>query len=242
MRKFHQVLLLILLFLSGFAGAGDIRVAVGLALPPYVLTDSNSGMELDVVREALKLKGHSLTPVYLPFIRFGQHLAEGKVDAAMTINEGSQIPDIVYSDTHITYQNVAVALESSGLQIKSVQDLAKFRVIAFQNATKYLGAEFAAMAEANSKYSEKAQQEQQITLLYSGRTDVVVMDINIFKYFKKLEKKVSTDAPVTIFEIFQPTAYKVGFRNREYRDDFNAGLKTIKDSGRYQEILNSYLK
>ncbi|WP_199244036.1 hypothetical protein [Bacterioplanes sanyensis] len=47
---------------------------------------------------------------------------------------------------------------------------------------------------------------------------------------------------MTLFEVFPPTDYKVAFRNVGHRDDFNAGLAAIKSSGRYQEIMDSYLK
>lgn len=230
------------LFLCHHLQAGEVKVAVGLALPPYVLSDSNTGMELDIVREALGHKGHTVTPVYLPFLRVAPAVDNGDAEAAMTVNESSGIKSAVYSDTHITYQNVAIGLASKNLSVGSIPDMGNRSIVAFQSATKYLGPAFAEMAKANSRYSEKAKQSIQISLLYSGRTDLVVMDINIYKYYKKLEKRVNTDAKVDIFEVFTPTSYKVAFRSEQLRDDFNAGLKALKASGRYDEIINSYIK
>jgi polar amino acid transport system substrate-binding protein len=49
------------------ARAGELKVAIGLSLPPYVISESNSGFELDLVREALAKAGYAIKPVYMDF-------------------------------------------------------------------------------------------------------------------------------------------------------------------------------
>ena len=234
-------LLLVLLGMSLGAAADNLKVAVGLALPPYVIQEDNSGMELDIVREALKLSGHTVEPVYLPFARVSKSLEDKKVDAALTVTEASGIANVHYSEPHITYQNVAVSLAKNSFAIQSVDDLGSHSVIAFQNAVKYLGDTFANMAKTNKRYSEKAKQSNQITMLFGGRVETVVMDINIFKYFRASETKLDTSSDVNIHEIFPPTHYKVGFLKAAYRDQFNEGLATLKSSGKYDEIIKGYV-
>ncbi len=242
MNKIRIALTLSFIILAGSAFGDEVKVAVGLALPPYVLSETHKGMEMDVVKEALAFKGHTVKPIYLPFMRVVTSFESGAVDAAMTVNESSGMKATHYSDSHITYQNVAVGLSVNSLSVVDVPSLGNYSVIAFQNATKYLGSAFKNMAESNKRYSEKAQQDKQLAMLYSKRTDLIVLDINIYKYFKKLEKRVSTEAKVDIFEVFPPTNYKVGFQNTAVRDDFNEGLKALKQSGRYQQIIDSYIK
>ena len=239
--RYPCFVLLVLAFLSPNLLADEIKVAVGLALPPYVLSESNTGMELDIVKEALAFKGHTVKPSYLPFKRVTRAFESGAVDAAMTVNESSRIDGIHYSKSHITYQNVAVGLRESGIRLTDIPGMRRHSVIAFQNATQYLGNDFSEMTKQNKLYSEKAQQDKQITMLYAKRVDLIVLDINIFKYYKKQEDRVSTDAPIDIFEVFPPTQYKVGFQNAKIRDDFNAGLAELKKNGRYEEIINSYI-
>ncbi|MFC3149923.1 substrate-binding periplasmic protein [Litoribrevibacter euphylliae] len=234
------VTLLISLFSSSLF-ADHLKLAVGLALPPYVIADNDSGMELDIVREALRLSGHTSEPVYLPFGRVPKSVEEGASDAALTVTESSGLNNVHYSDSHITYQNVAVSLAVNKFPINSVADLSSRSVIAFQDATKYLGGQFANMASSNKRYSEKAKQSKQITMLFAERVESVVMDINIFKYFRAAEQKVKTDSDVTIHEIFEPSHYKVGFRRQQHRDDFNKGLKQLKESGQYEAILKKYV-
>ena len=47
--------------------------------------------------------------------------------------------------------------------------------------------------------------------------------------------------PVTTTNFADPWGYRPAFRTAELRDKFNAGLKTLIDSGRYQEIVDSYV-
>ena len=233
--------LVCLIVLSCLLQAETVKLGVGQDLPPYVLRESNSGIELDIAREALQVKGYEITPVYLPFGRVMLALENGDVDAALTVNEDSGIADIHYSDSHITYQNVAIALKKSGFKIDSVQSLGQYSVLAFHYASRYLGSEFELMANKNPNYAEKGQQNIQVSMLYLKRVQVVVLDFTIFKYFKRLETRVNTDAQIDVFKIFPPTPYKVGFRNVKIKDDFNLGLAELKKNGRYNELVKKYI-
>ncbi len=246
MRKIYQVIftLIISLWMVQAAVAAELKIAVGLALPPYIIEGSNTGIEVDIVQQALLESGNTIKLVYLPFVRVPVSLTDGTADAALTINESSGIKNIFYSDSHISYQNVAVSLKSKNLKIGSVADLSKVSVVAFQNATKYLGSGFADMAKGNSKYSELGIQDSQVKMLFAGRADVVVMDINIFKYFRQKvnSKDADVNQEIVIHEIFAPTAYKVGFKDKALCEKFNAGLKKLKSSGKYGTIWKKYIK
>ena len=175
-------------------------------------------------------------------VRSIEDVEEGKVDGAITINENSGIKNVFYTDSHITYQNVAITLQSRNYQIDKVSGLGAYKVLAFQNAIKYLGDEFAKMAENNDKYKETAKQEKQIPLLFLDRTQALVLDINIFKYFRREEKSVDTSSAVSIHEVFPPSHYKMAFLNKDIRDDFNAGLILLKSSGKYENIISRYIQ
>ncbi len=246
MKKIAQLIFVLVSFVLalGSAVAAEVRVAVGLALPPYVIEDSNSGIEVDILRQALSYSGNTVKLSYMPFVRVPWSLGKGYADAALTINENSAIKDVCYSDSHISYQNVVVSLKSRNIKVASLHDLSSLNIVAFQNATKYLGEDFAAMAKANSQYVELANQDSQVKMLFSGRTDVVVMDVNIFKYYRKQIQNSGENvgAEFTIHEIFPPTPYRVAFRSKEMCDVFNAGLKKLKAEGKYQPIIEKYIK
>lgn len=237
-----KILISLLIFLTSQLYAKDVQIAIGLSLPPYFIEEQNSGMEYEVIKEALAVKGHVFKPKFFPFARVIKALEGKEVDGAATINESSGLK-VFYSDVHMTYQNYAVTLKAKNHKIEKVSDLSGKSVASFQNATKYLGEEFAKMAADNKKYSEHPAQQTQNKLLFSDRTDVVVGDKNIFNYYTKMiEKEVNTKQDLTFHAIFPPTDYKVGFIDSKINNDFNEGLATIKKNGTYQKILDKYQK
>ena len=232
---------LVLLILSASAYAAEVKLAVGLALPPYIIQEKNAGMELDVVTQALADAGHTVKPIYVPMARVPVAMADGSVDAATTINEASGIK-AAFSDNHITYQNFAISLSKNAFKADTVEDLGKYSIAAFQNATMYLGEKYKAMATANKRYNELADQAKQNKMLYTGRADFVVGDRNIFNYYNADVKKegVDTSQAVTYHELFPPTQYKVAFRDPAIRDAFNVALKKMRADGRYDAIMKKY--
>jgi polar amino acid transport system substrate-binding protein len=222
--------------------AKELVGAIGLALPPYVITSTNSGIEYDIVKEALGMSNYTLKPMYVPLKRVKHTLESGKSDLALTLNEASGLKNVFYSDSHITYQNVVITLKKNNLKVDNLADLSKLSISAFQDAKLYLGKDFKKMAENNPNYSEIASQDRQIVLLYKGRVQALVADINIFKYFKQRNKICDTSAPFTIHKIFPETHYKVAFRDKVIRDQFNKNLKKLISSGQKQKIIEKYVK
>jgi len=240
--KIMTIVIIMLLSLPYKLLAEELVMGVGLALPPYFIEESNSGFEMDIIKEALKLKGHTVTFKFLPFARIPIAFADGKVNCVSTINESSGIK-ANYSDCHVSYQNFAVTLKSNNLTINTIADLKDKEVLAFQNAKLYLGKEFASAVEANPKYEEIASQSSQTIRLYLNRTQVLVGDGNIFKYYsKQISDKADTTQEVVYHPIFAKTDYKVAFHNEQIMRDFNEGLKEIKASGLYDKLLSNYIK
>ena len=217
-----------------------LTLAVGLALPPYNIEETDSGLELDIVREALGVEGYTVKTKFVPFARVKRELMAKKVDGALTITPASGIVTF-YSDEHIVCENVVVSLKSQSFDIKKTEDLAGKRVVAFQDATRYLGDTFERMAKDNPDYREIADQMLQINLLFSGRSDAIVLDKNIFNYHRKHNDRVDTTQPVNIWHIFDPSPFRVAFTDKAVRDDFNEGLRRLRESGRYQEIMEKYV-
>jgi len=238
------VLVLFCLLVALPAAAQELQASIGLSLPPYIIADENKGMEYDVVKEAMDKAGYTLVPKYVPFARVRKSLEDKSVDAALTVTPAMGIEGVCYTKSAITYQNVAVTLEDAGIAIDSVQDLGQYSMIGFQGATDILGAEFKAQAEKSPSYSELPDQEKQVQMLFLGRTQVFVGDINIFKYFRQALVDAGKDvgAKVVIHEIFEPTPYSVGFVDETICKKVDAALGEMRESGRYKEILNAYVK
>jgi polar amino acid transport system substrate-binding protein len=199
-------------------------------------------MDADVVREALKLMGFSLSLEFVPLARVPASVQQGTVDLAFPITEASGLKDVYYSDSEMTYENVAITLKKSGIQLLQVKDLAGRSIVAFQDATVYLGSDFKGAAIASPSYQEIADQALQVKMLFAGRVDVIVMDVNIFKYFRQRLSGVDASQEVAIYRVFAPSLYKVAFRSKAQRDAFNIALKKLRDSGRYEEIIRTYVR
>ena len=217
-----------------------LTFAVGLALAPYNIPEKNCGIEMDIVREALELKGYRMKTKYVPFARRIREIAQGEVDGVLTVNENSGL-DVFLSHQHIFCENVAISLKKKKFNIQKISDLKDKSILTFQNAKKYLGKEFVAAAEASPDYREISKQQLQINLLYGGRVDVIVLDKNIFYHHRKENKLVDTTQPIDIWYIFGKLPFHVGFVDKKIRDDFNDGLKQLRSSGRYDEIINKYI-
>lgn len=93
---------------------------------------------------------------------------------------------------------------------------------------------------------EQNNQELQVLGLNKGRYDVVLSDQRIYQYFEQLLERTSLfKAKAVVFHPFveeDPQNYRPLFRSQHIRDDFNAGLRHLKASGRYQAIYDSYLQ
>jgi len=218
----------------------ELTFAVGLALAPYNIPEKNCGIEMDIVREALEMKGYRIKTKYVPFARRIREIAQGEVDGVLTVNENSGL-DVFLSDRHIACENVAVSLKKNKFNIQKISDLNDKSILTFQNAKKYLGKEFVAAAEASPDYREISKQELQINLLYGDRVDVIVLDKYIFYHHRNRNTRVDTTQPIDMWLIFPELPFRVGFVDKKIRDDFNDGLKQLRSSGRYDEIINKYI-
>ncbi len=219
-----------------------IRVIFSSYTAPYVFKDG-TGIVIDIVKEALQSRGYEVVPVFLPIGRGFKMFADRKIEATSIIKKNSGLKNAFYSDYFMQYHNYAIT-RKDGPRIDSLADLSDLDIIAFQNACLYLGKAFAEQIHKNKRYKELPNQETQVLMLLSGRTQVAVMDISIFKYYRnKLisEGKISRNIPVVFNNVFEPTKYRMAFVDYKIRNEFNGGLKALHESGRYSAIYDKYI-
>ncbi len=251
MERLSPILLLsvISLTLSAPTRADDVvRVAFGLAIPPYVIQEKDNGFELDIIREALALTGHTLKPVYAASATTVQLLKAGKIDAAQRGGPDLHDGDGVFYATQpaVVYQDFAITLKKNNIVVNSLADLKGKSIAAYMGAKNFIGPDYAAAVQDNPRYQEVANQKRQALMLFANGIEVVVSDVNIFKYFSASEKgQVDTNQEVVFHKIFSDSAQLSNnpiFVDKKVRDDFDAGLKRLKSSGRYQKIIKEYIK
>lgn len=211
-----------------------LRVAVGETKPPYIYSQEQAGVEVELIVSLLKEAGYQPQMLYLPNKRAQLMLEVGAVDAAIS-PRGEFL-----SEPYIVYQNVAVTLCSTHIAPKSVAALAGRRVAAFQNAHLFLGNDFAAMAAGNQDYREPPQTSIN-RMLYARHTDVGISDINVFKRINdELERRSTPLEPWCPYSLFPPTQYRLAFRDRNARDLFNKALKRALKGKLYESLAKRY--
>lgn len=246
--KKMKIVLSLLFIINIFSYADNLKIAFGENRPPFVYKENGrwKGFEMDIVKEALKYKGHIISKeVHYPNKRLAEAIKLG-YDAAASVQDTGD--GLFYSDDFIAYKNYAISKKSDNVKIEKIKDLTKYSTTAWQNAYINLGKEYGkyygpeSKNLKNYKYKEFAQQDQQNKFFWFGRAEVIIIDKSIFQWYKnELLKEFNTNVKVVYHNIFpEETTYQVKFKSKKIRDDFNLGLKYLRETGRYQEIVNAY--
>lgn len=221
--------------------AHSLTFVAGLVKPPFIIEEKNSGLQLDLIREALSQEQFDVEFIHMPLGRNITGFQRTNSDGISILPVGYKHPSIYLSEPYIRYQNVAVSLAENNFTINKVADLSNKNIIAFQNAKKFLGEEYELTTSYLMDYREVPDQQKQIELLFLRRAEVIILDINIFEYFIKSHTDSIFTKPYNIHYIFKERYYSAGFKSEEIRNAFDQGMKRIKDNGSYQMIRDSYL-
>jgi polar amino acid transport system substrate-binding protein len=223
------------------ADTAVLEMVDGLPKPPFIIDENGKGIQLDIVRAAFKSVNKSVKFVHVPFGRTITTFKRINADGVVTVLPEYQHPSLHVSKPFITYQNVAISLLESQFTIENIKSLSGKSIIAFQNAKKYLGHEFGQVLSSSLDYREIADQTQQIDMLFLNRTEVIILDINIFKYFIANHTSGRYLQPFNVHYIFDERLYSAAFKSEENKELFDKGIETIKVQGVYQQIMDKYL-
>lgn len=238
--KHGLYLLYLLLFMVKVNANQRIEMVTGLPKPPFVV-DNNQGMQLDIIRAALALQDVNVKFINMPFGRNIYSFSRFGYDGVITVLSNTERDDMFVSAPYIRYQNVAVSLSENKFTIEEFNDLENKSIVAFQRAKIYLGEQYNQAIDKAKSYREVAEQQQQLSALYLKHADVIVLDVNIFKYYHNQYKEAHAVAPYTAHAFFKANNYAAGFRNKAIKDKFDAGIKILKENGQYQKIIDSYI-
>ena len=223
-------------------------IAFTLDTPPYVMDKGTTGIELDIVRAALKPKGYTFTVRQMTYRELANAVNEKGVDAAATVTRSDN--GTFYSENYIAFKNAAITKQSAGLKIKSVADLKGKSILAWENAYEDLGPVYQSLFSPDvkeayrKKYQEIGNQAEQVEMFWKSPDAAIVIDENVMKWFiKQLEDKVDTSAKLNYHRIFPAqTEFRISFKSKQVRDDFNAGLNQLLQEEKIQPIYDKYLK
>jgi len=243
-RKF-TVSTLLLLLLTGICGQAhaaekpELRVSISLDIPPYVMKNATSGLEVDIMR--LALGSNRLQFTQLPYQELQTAIPKQLADVSVGVQADKS--GVFYSVDFITFANYAISKKADGLKIDSVADLRGHQVLTWENAYLELGKEFEAQYAPQSSerknYLEVADQKEQVRKFWEGKNNIIVIDFSIFVH---ISKNLGYDLnKARFFAIFEPvTNFKAGFKDGSLRDWFNQAIAAMCKNGKYAELMKHY--
>ena len=248
LRTIFSVSLLFLMVMPSVVFAEKLSCAFGQDKPPFIIGKEKRGIEVDLVREALAYKGHTFTVKHLPNKRLQLQVPKGKSDCAVSVRMTPDLEkNVYYSDHLICYDNYVITRKDRNIsRIRNVADLKGLKLVAWQNAHRDLGPQFykqyrPGAPETKRNYKEAPSQLSQHKMFLKNRMDGIIVDLTIFKYYMNLLDKEwgSADIQVDLHKsIFKGlTCFQAAFSSFKIRNDFNAGLRNLRKTGRYDKIV-----
>lgn len=235
------------LLISSFCfGAHQINVAFGNALAPWVMPETNNGILISLIKEALEPAGYEINALYYPYARRITSFRANDVDVTCDMNVKTMKKENLLgflADESYAYENFAFALTKRKYKFTHLNDLVSYSLMSWQGAVEHLGGEYAEMAKRHPFYREYHDQKTQVKMLFTERFDVVQLDLQIFNYYRAkiaTEGGINTTLSVDKFPLFGRSPNSFLFHDEKIRNDFNEGLKRLKSNGRYAEIIASY--
>ena len=223
-----------------------IAVAFGDALAPWVLPASNSGILVDIVKEALEPLGYAITLEYYPYLRRLNSFRANQVDVVSDINvktlKAENLTGYLVENVY-AYENYAFSLHENNFQFKHISELSNYSLLSWQGAITHLGGDYAKMAKSNPNYVETHNQLAQLKMLFRKRVQVIQLDDKIFNYYRLQlinEKQEIGLAKIDKFALLGPSPNGFLFKSEKVKNDFLEQITLMKQDGRYDAIVNKY--
>ena len=243
-KLFKTPLIIFFVSVSYICDAKPISIAFTFSMPPYLNGDMKSGIERDIIYEAMNASDIQLGEVHnVHYKRAIKMLEQGHIDGIVSNMANNIYNELVRkpypSSKTIDYVDCAITFSKQKLKLATVQDYDGKIIWAFKTAKTTLGDEFEVMANNNPQYTEDTDQSMQAEMLALGRIDVAISDRNIFTSKLRQDGKYQTQ-DFEFQAIGTPTPRALRFSNKEHLESFNSGLAKIKTNGDYAKILTRY--
>jgi polar amino acid transport system substrate-binding protein len=246
-RAISSFVLTVALFLGGgsaFAQAQDtIRLTTGKWQPFTSKSAPHYGFASHIVTEVFALVGVEVEYGFFPWKRAMKLARDGKWDGSMIwYDTEERRADFFYSDPIARATNCFFHLKSYQFDWNGFEDLKDVRV---GGTSEYsYGMAFDAAEKAGIFRTHRAiSDEVGLTNLLKGRIDVfpgglLVTYEQIRDIFSEQEAALFTRHPKHISKIplYLLLSKKV-LGNEQMRDRFNEGLRMLKESGKYDQII-----
>lgn len=231
--------------LSARGETAPVRVHINQAIQPFSLPETKSGLQADIIRAAFATQGLKTEFAYLPNARAADEYARKNVDVITTAKPDSDLSMTLSRWPVFTFHNQVITLREKRVKLNSIAELGALRILAFQNASKVLGPEFAEMAKTNPRYLESSKMSSM--MLHADRVDAIVSQADVFRFNLLTQAGALNLRPdPAAFEyhdiLGSENKYWLGFRSKDLRDAFERGIAAIYRSGEIEKLFAHYQK
>lgn len=231
---------------EGGSGDGGNTYTVGTdtTYPPFEFEEGGDykGIDIDIINAIAEEEGFEIKLKPMDFGGIIPAILADQLDVAIA---GMSITDdrkekVDFSDPYFDAGLTLVVSEDNN-DITSVDDL-KGKVVAVKNGTT--GAEHAEKIKEEAGIKEVRQFNDSPSMFQevaNGNADVLIEDYPVIAY----AIKTSNLDLKTVGDRLNGDQYGIAVKkgeNQELLKKINSGLKKIKDNGKYDEILNTYLE
>lgn len=245
MKKISFLLVFSILVSTNIFAKDVVKFAIG-EWSPYTSEKNKSGKLVEIiVKEAFKLEGIDVEYSYYPWARSLKNTEIGEADGSFPWNKTAEREKKFYIPKEILIKDEGVFfhLKNKKFDWNSLEDLKKYKVgvtIGYKN--EYIYKEKGIDAEA------VPNEESNFKKILAGRIDVyqtskVVGYYTINNLFKPTDVNLFTNHP----KVFEISEYYILFSKKTangkmFSEKFDSGLKKLKSSGKYDEIINNFFR
>ncbi|UJF22862.1 amino acid ABC transporter [Shewanella sp. OMA3-2] len=207
------------------------------SIEPYFFIEKKGGLQYNLLISALQMNHLELGSItYATNLRALRLVKTKEVDCI--INAPSTDDGLFLTQSLIEYQNSLFYLTKNKLKIDTVNDLKKYSLIAFQNASQYLGDEFIAASTQHQDYTEIASQKSQVLMLFSEHTQMIILEQRIFDHYRhKLQHRIKDPFEVTQMILFNQSPRYIACHDQQTAILVDEAISQLKQSNLYQQIL-----
>ncbi|MBD8067773.1 basic amino acid ABC transporter substrate-binding protein [Bacillus sp. PS06] len=222
-------------------GGKVLKVATDAAYAPfeYLEGDKIVGFDVDIVNAVADEAGYEINIVNVGWDPMLIEVEQGTADigvSAITINDKRKE---TYDFTSPYFLSNNKILVKEGSNIQSADDLEGV-IVAVQNATTGALAVEGLLGENSPNIKKFDNNNLAIMELINGGAEAVVADDTVIEAYVEN----NPDQGLVVIEdadYFEPEFYGFMFpKGSEYRDDFDAALKTIIENGTYAKIYEEW--
>lgn len=239
----NTILFSVLLTSSVVTKARTIEVAT-VEWPPYFSENlKDQGPLAAITRAALKVRGHDVNILFMPWKRALKEVEYGRFDMVLgAFDTQVRRKQFFYTEQIFSVDEYIIGLESKGINsfhsLKDLRDYTFGTTLGYSYSKEFVEAEYLARQPVSSDLLN-------LRKLFIDRIDFVVMNSAAFRdTLNKIPREDRRDHVLLTPALSTNSVYNLVSRrvsdSAQLLADFKFGLKTIKANGTYDAIIADF--